>query len=98
VNRSADRFSSRGQIEILLILALKSACMARPNGEVAQNRENYDPHGALFERPQKCMLDGFFQGRPHRWTSNRGYIFGGPSYVRYERYKYPSLTSLGLSL
>eukprot|EP01043_Picozoa_sp_COSAG02_P100694 COSAG02_NODE_36780_length_450_cov_1.267806_1_plen_40_part_10 len=40
------------------------------------------------------MLDGFFQGRTHRWTSNRGYIFGGPSYVRYERYKYPSLTSL----
>eukprot|EP01047_Picozoa_sp_COSAG01_P058775 COSAG01_NODE_6968_length_3412_cov_229.210383_4_plen_56_part_00 len=34
----------------------------------------------------------------HRWTSNRGYIFGGPSHVRYERYKYPSLTSLGLSL
>jgi hypothetical protein len=36
------------QIEILLILALKSACMARPSGEVAQNRENYDPISAPF--------------------------------------------------
>jgi hypothetical protein len=44
------------------------------------------------------MLDDFFQGRTQRWSSNRACLFGGPSYVGYERYKYPSLTSLGLSL
>jgi hypothetical protein len=33
--------------------------MARPSGEVAQNRENYDPISAPFSRPQKGMLDDF---------------------------------------
>jgi hypothetical protein len=54
--------------------------MARPSGEVAQNRENYDPHAHCFNVRKKAFstvsaMGGYHDAILERWYNSNRYFY-----------------------